>query len=72
MSEDKKSTPKPVLAFDSAALTSEYYKNESYDGGVVKRGPTIGDPQVRGHDGFVTRNAAPPPISDIPSRPKAK
>lgn len=33
---------------------------------------SLGRPEVRSLDEFVTRNAAPPPISDIPPRPKAK
>lgn len=71
MSEQKKLTPTRVPVGD-AALTSEHYTPESFGGHVVKRGPTIGEPLVRNHDGFVTRNAAPPPVSDIPSRPKSK
>ncbi|WP_286999176.1 MULTISPECIES: hypothetical protein [Comamonas] len=71
MSGEKKTSGKTVPVFDSAALTSERFKNESFGSGV-NRPSTIGDPQVRGQDGFVTRNAAPPPVSDIPARPKGK
>ncbi len=72
MSEEKKSTPKTVPVFDSVDRPVKNYINGSGGGRFGNRGPTIGDPQVRSHDGFVTRNAAPPPISDIHARPKDK
>lgn len=35
-------------------------------------GSILSVPVIPRHEAFVTRNAAPPPISDIPARPKTK
>jgi len=73
MSDEKKTTNPRY--FKGSAIPNGSLGRVTHDssaGNFVNRRPTIGDQQVRSQDSFVTRNAAPPPVSDIPARPKGK
>lgn len=73
MSNEKKTTN--PSHFKGSAIPSSSLGRVTQDAGlglVVNRRSTIGDQQARSKDSFVTRNAAPPPVSDIPARPKGK